>query len=252
MYNHPDRRFPVPSTAFIDTSCLWQMAGLYTPGTVVLGDGLKDVEARAPLLCQWQYRETHGDHLFELLHYIRGKVDEAYANWRNNKKSKAENRKIRETEAQRRGERASNLNAAERYAEETRQRDDTLAMQVARRQATKASELYGSMDKSPAPTPSTPHRRAAISAETPRGPAYSPLTPIPISEGIRTDTQTIPTPTTPPTQRKRSIQTPETPPSKRRPLGERDVNKRLSFAPVSKSGRARAATPKGLENFRIE
>ncbi len=47
-------------------------------------------------------------------------MDEAYANWRNNKKSKVKSKKILETEAQRRGEGVSNLNIAERYAEETR------------------------------------------------------------------------------------------------------------------------------------
>src|SRR6266536_5151352 len=101
------------------------MIGLYTPGTVVLEDGLKDIEARAPLLYQWQHREIYRNRLFELLQYIRGKMDEAYANWRNNKKSKIKSKKTLETEAQRRGEGISNLNIAKRYAEETRQRDDT-------------------------------------------------------------------------------------------------------------------------------
>jgi len=46
-------------------------------------------------------------------------VDEAYANKRNNKKSKTEKKKTQKTEPQRRGEKISNLNTTEKYAEET-------------------------------------------------------------------------------------------------------------------------------------
>jgi hypothetical protein len=90
MYNRPDRRFPMPSTALIDTPCLWQLAGLYVSDTVVLGDRLDDVEGKVPLLCQWQHREAYGDRLFGLMQGICEEVQKAYANYKNMKRSEIE------------------------------------------------------------------------------------------------------------------------------------------------------------------
>ena len=52
IYNRSNRRFFMLLTAFINTPCLWQLAGLYVSDTVVLGDRLEDIEARVPLICQ--------------------------------------------------------------------------------------------------------------------------------------------------------------------------------------------------------
>ncbi len=50
MYNRLNRRFPILLTAFIDTPYLWQLAGLYISDIVILGDRLKDIKSRVPLL----------------------------------------------------------------------------------------------------------------------------------------------------------------------------------------------------------
>ena len=97
------------------------------------------------------------------------------------------------------------------------------------------------------------YRIITLPEKIPRGPIYSPLTPVLISEGRPNSQRTpIPTSITPIIQRKRITQTPETPLNKRRTLGERDINKQLNFTPILKSGRARSATSKNLKNFRIK
>ncbi len=52
IYNRSNRQFFILLTAFIDTPCLWQLAGLYVSDTVILDDRLEDIEARVPLICQ--------------------------------------------------------------------------------------------------------------------------------------------------------------------------------------------------------
>jgi hypothetical protein len=55
IYNHPDRRYPMPAAACMDTESQWQLAGLYNSAKPVLGNTLDDIEAKAPLL----YRRGH-------------------------------------------------------------------------------------------------------------------------------------------------------------------------------------------------
>lgn len=250
VYNHPDRRYPMPPTAFMDIKCQWQLAGLYNSDNPTLGNTLDDVKAKVPLLHEWQYREEYGGRLFEQLQNMVAKVRQTYADISQKRKDKAKAQNKELPNGQQEERNMSRLNATERYIEATRKKDDTLAIQVARRAAAKRSELHcariGSPPRSPVPVPSTPRHVTSISLG---GSAYSPSISAEVSSKVLTNSQSSPTATS--TRKRKGSQRPETP-NKRRPLAERNINEGLVFTPVTRSGRVRIPTQKGRDNFYIE
>lgn len=180
------------------------------------------------------------------------KVRQTYADVSQKKKDKAKAQNKELPNGQQEERNMSRLNATERYIEATRKKDDTLAIQVARRAAAKRSELYcariGSPPRSPVPVPvpSTPRQVTSISLS---GSAYSPSISAEVSSKVFTNSQSSPTATS--TRKRKGSQMPETP-IKRRPLAERNINEGLVFTPVTRSGRVRIPTQKGRDNFYIE
>lgn len=186
--------------------------------------------------------------IFEQWQSMVAKVRQTYADISQKRKDKAKAQNKELPNGQQGERNMSRLNATERYIEATRKKDDTLAIQVARRAAAKRSELHCARIGSPprSPVPSTPRQVTSISLG---GSAYSPSISAEVSSKVLTDSQSSPTATS--TRKRKGSQRPETP-IKRRPLAERNINEGLVFTPVTRSGRVRIPTQKGRDNFYIE
>ena len=96
VYNHPNRRFPVPTSAFLPTKCLWSLAHLYGCSgthkkTEAFWEGLDlaTLLEEIPSIKDWRYLDRSKD---DLLRQLRGMIDQVnteYAETKAKAKAKA-------------------------------------------------------------------------------------------------------------------------------------------------------------------
>ena len=128
----------MPPSLYINTMCRWQLAYMYK-----LGPGFWDTLTfnrlctKAPLLQTWPYREKDGQLLVERLQYFIKEVN----NLQTEMKDARDIRKQQQLqELQDQQNRASNTSVSN-YTTTIRKRDNTLATQVAKREALRAAQM---------------------------------------------------------------------------------------------------------------
>jgi hypothetical protein len=151
LYSSVDRRFPMPACAYMDRECRWRLAHLYNERLLAWGDlTLDSLCERVRPLEAWLHWVASGSMLLQYLQSIVPEVDRVYA------ELLEERRHAREAKAAVKQQAASNQQVpqpapitASEYTAIVRRRDDTLATQVARREAWKAARVTGNLSMPP-------------------------------------------------------------------------------------------------------
>jgi hypothetical protein len=159
IYNHPDRRFPVISAAFMSLDCQWQLAGLYSSlKSSTLELTLENIDDKVPLLREWEYREEYGSHLVDYLQSIVEEVEQTHTALSQQRETKPISQ-INNLQVQHDQEGVSHLDATQRYHEMNRRKDDALCMKVAIQEATIKALTQNTATYSSPPTRTTPTQR---------------------------------------------------------------------------------------------
>jgi len=133
-----NRRFPLPPDGYMNKLCRWQLAYIYKLRPDFWDTLTFDrLCIKAPLLQTWPYREKAGDLLVEQLQDFVQKVDNLYTEMMDARNAKKQQQL---QELQGRHDRAPNISVSD-YNAAIRKRDDTLAAQVARREALRAAQM---------------------------------------------------------------------------------------------------------------
>jgi len=226
----------MPSSAYMVTECRWQLAHLYLKDKSSFWDTLTlDVlYTKAPLLLEWPHRETAGQMLLERLQHIASDVDRAYLEQVAERKN-AKNRRMQAPALE------ETSHSSEDYVARVRRRDDTLATQVARREALKKAHTNGNI-VTPVSNmlPLESQLRGGVNGLNSKPPPLS----CPLSQEV----------SQPACNRKRQNSSIPHTQSKRSALAESDLNAGmgLTFSPTSRSGRVRSLTAGGKENYRMQ
>lgn len=159
IYNHPDRRFPVLSAAFMSLDCQWQLSGLYNSlKSSTLELTLENIDDKVPLLREWKYREEYGSHLVDYLQSIVEEVERTHTALSQQRETKPISQ-INNLQVQHDEDGLSHLNATQRYHEMNRRKEDALAMKVAIQEATIEALTQNTATNSSPSTRATPTQR---------------------------------------------------------------------------------------------
>ena len=266
LYSSVDRRFPMPACAYMDRECRWRLAHLYNERLLAWGDlSLDSLCERVRPLEAWLHWVASGFMLLQYLQSIVPEVDRVYA------ELLEERRHAREAKAAVKQQAGSNQQVpqpapitASEYTAIVRRRDDTLATQVARREAWKAARDSNALQRlqqagvviADSQLDSNPHDDSVDLIPDSQAQDVIAETQLTCSGS----SQVSPAPRSHGRKRRCSITLQDqvvTPSKRRRPLAEMDSNvcddsgMDLRFTLISSSGRERRMTDKGKGNFRV-
>ncbi len=143
VYNSVERRFPMPACAYMDQECRWQLAYLYNDLLLAWGDLTVDsLYERVRPLEAWSHQMASG---FMLLQYLQSIVPEVNCVCAELLEERRHAKKTKAAVKQQATNNQQTSQTAPIIASEIRQRDDTLAIQVARRETWKAAQATGSL-----------------------------------------------------------------------------------------------------------
>jgi len=232
LYQLPGRRFHVPADAFLDQDCQWQLCRLYDKNCFIVWQSftLDQLYKQIPELQGWEYKESSGPQLLSFLANLSPQVDLQYLKLQQERRDRKE-RKQTNSKTLSQLPRVS----AEEYSQVVRRKDDSLATQVARREAFRAVH--------PTVLPEPMQEPPAVAILL-RNEVVTPITQVPSTPLQRQRTRKPLTPRTPVI----SVAVESLQKRKREPLAPIQRNL-LTFSPTSRSGRKRILTERGSGSF---